>query len=152
MSLTCALFFSSGPKNTGVRKVPESKAVEEGPDPAITPKKRRAESPGATGHTEKKQKTHSAELSDMEAEKATKGSEFVASKEAKAADAKMKAAEGAKTKAAEAAKMKAAKEAVAAAMEKAAKKKAKAKKHAKVISAAGAPRHKAKDGQELVMT
>jgi sRNA-binding protein len=68
----------------------------------------------------------------------------MASKEAKAADAKMKAAEAAKTKAS--------KEAEAAAAEKATKEKVKAKKNAGAITTAGAPRCEAKDGQELVLT
>jgi hypothetical protein len=124
------LFFRSGPKRAGVRKVPESKAAEEAVDSAVTSRKRRAESPGMTGHGEKKQKTGSTEPSGAKAEKAAKGSKSVASKEAKAADAKMKAAKD---------------------ME-AAKEKAETKQGAKVITTGGAPRQGAKDGQELALT
>jgi hypothetical protein len=63
-----------------MRKVPESKAAEEGLDPAITPRKRRAESPGATSHPEKKLKTRTAEPSGTEAKKAKKDGETMASK------------------------------------------------------------------------
>jgi hypothetical protein len=37
-----------------MRKVPKSKAVEEVLDSAITPRKRKAKSPGAAGHGENK--------------------------------------------------------------------------------------------------
>jgi hypothetical protein len=105
---------------------------------ALSPKKRRAESLGATDHDEKKQKARLAEPSGTEADKALKGSESVASNGAKATDVKEKAAEAAKTNAA--------KDAEAAAADKAAKEKGKAL----VISKA--PRQEAKEGHDVVMT
>jgi hypothetical protein len=71
-----------------MRKVPESKATGAGLDSVLTPRKRRAESPGAGGQAEKKQKGHSAYPSGTEAKQDPKGSESVALKEAKTAKEK----------------------------------------------------------------
>jgi hypothetical protein len=139
--------FSRGRiKRVAVCKISESKVAEAGLNLALTPNKRKPESPGVTGHEGKKQKAHLAEPSGTEADKASKGSESVTSKGAKASNLKVKAAEVANTKAVKAAKTKAAKDAEAAAAEKAVKEKGKAL----VISKA--PRQEAKEGPDVVMT
>jgi hypothetical protein len=60
-------------------KIPESKVAEEGVDSTATPKKRKGESPGATGHGGKKHKAGSAEAIDAEADKAANDAEPKAS-------------------------------------------------------------------------
>jgi hypothetical protein len=121
----------TGPKRAGQGR--ESKAAEEEVDPTATPRKRKGESPSATGRGEKKRKT-SPEASDVKAEKVAKDAESEAFKDAAAG------------------KEKAAKDAEAGTKEKAAKEKAKVKKDAKATTAAGVPRRDAKDGQALVLT
>jgi hypothetical protein len=98
------------------------------------------------GHDGKKQKARSAEPSGTEAEVGLKGSESVASKEAKAAEVKKKAADAAKTKAAEAAKTKAIKGAEVTTIEKDAEGKGKA------LTISKAPRREAKEGHDVAMT
>jgi hypothetical protein len=120
-----------------MRKVPEGKVMEGELDSALTPSKRRAGSPGAGDHVDKKQKGNSAEPSGAEAKQNLEGSESLASKEAKTAETTMKAAKTAK---AEAARAKQTKAADVAATKDTKAMKAKAAESAKALIISKAPR------------